>query len=253
MKTIIISDLHHRIDWIEPYLATQKFDQVVFLGDYFDDYGDNPKITEKTALWLKKQLYRENFIFLMGNHDLAYRFPKNWFCSCPGFTEEKSEMISSILNDSDWQQIYYFYFDQGWVFSHAGFDPRNAKLETLSVQEFLTQHEMANFAGTIGVNHPYFRASATRGGRYPTGGILWQDWRELLPYPGLHQIVGHTQGKAPRKRHQTPNGSVIESILDSGDQIKWSDDFLYQAVCLDTDNHHVGVLENQTLTIERIK
>ncbi|MBU4076480.1 MAG: hypothetical protein KKD46_06750 [Euryarchaeota archaeon] len=40
MRTVIISDLHNRVDWIESTLSILDFDKVVFLGDYFDDFDD---------------------------------------------------------------------------------------------------------------------------------------------------------------------------------------------------------------------
>ena len=37
MATIIISDLHNRVDWVEPALSSpllKPYDNVIFLGDY---------------------------------------------------------------------------------------------------------------------------------------------------------------------------------------------------------------------------
>ena len=49
MKTIIVSDIHNRVDWIEPTLSLLKYDNVIFIGDYFDDFGDTHKDAENTA------------------------------------------------------------------------------------------------------------------------------------------------------------------------------------------------------------
>lgn len=48
MRTVIISDLHNRVDWIESTLSILDFDKVVFLGDYFDDFDD----TVAGIIWL---------------------------------------------------------------------------------------------------------------------------------------------------------------------------------------------------------
>ena len=49
MRTLIIPDLHHRTDHADHWLATQRHDRVVFLGDYFDGFGDNVNDARRTA------------------------------------------------------------------------------------------------------------------------------------------------------------------------------------------------------------
>jgi metallophosphoesterase superfamily enzyme len=52
----------------------KKYDRVVFLGDYFDDFRDTPESGRATAEWLRTNVRDSRFTFLHGNHDLARMF-----------------------------------------------------------------------------------------------------------------------------------------------------------------------------------
>lgn len=52
MSTLIIADLHHYTENADRWLESQQFDRVIFLGDYFDDFGDNVNDARRTARWL---------------------------------------------------------------------------------------------------------------------------------------------------------------------------------------------------------
>jgi hypothetical protein len=53
MRTLIVPDIHNHIENADHWLSSQRFEQVVFLGDYFDNFGDNAGDSRKTALWLR--------------------------------------------------------------------------------------------------------------------------------------------------------------------------------------------------------
>src|ERR1035437_9205008 len=88
---LIIPDIHNNVGWVEEYLAKQKYDYVVFLGDYFDEFYDSVKDATEAAKWLKESLKKENRIHLWGNHDTSYFFPNLYECS--GYSKEKEEGI----------------------------------------------------------------------------------------------------------------------------------------------------------------
>ena len=50
-RTLVIPDVHNRIDRADWFLRELEsiVDRVVFLGDYFDDWGDGPIEAERTA------------------------------------------------------------------------------------------------------------------------------------------------------------------------------------------------------------
>jgi len=56
MKTIVIGDIHQRVDAVKSILkAETDYDEVVFLGDWFDSFYEPPKVAgmEETAEYLR--------------------------------------------------------------------------------------------------------------------------------------------------------------------------------------------------------
>jgi predicted phosphodiesterase len=51
MKTIVIPDIHQRVSSVRYILNTEtNYDEVVFLGDWFDSFYDPPKVSIKTII-----------------------------------------------------------------------------------------------------------------------------------------------------------------------------------------------------------
>ena len=123
MRTLIIPDLHHCTDHAEHWLAAQRHERVVFLGDYFDNYGDDVGDARRTAIWLRDRIEKTDDIFLLGNHDIPYMFPRDPQLFCPGFTAAKARGIGEILRPAHWQRFRLAHAEQGWLMSHAGFHP----------------------------------------------------------------------------------------------------------------------------------
>jgi predicted phosphodiesterase len=248
MKTIIISDLHNRFEWVEDALLSpllQPYDNVIFLGDYFDDYNDTPEMVANAATWLKYSIRKPNRIHLTGTHDLWYRFPHNRFITVSGNTEAKAYAIRSILTQEDWNKLYLYYYEQNYLMTHAGVHPyliseyvsrnrnifdkyivnNNLQLDSQNIINRIVGPATEDALDTIseGFADPWLNAGFARGGSQPVGGIIWLDWRyEFKPIPGLNQIVGHTELNIPDKKY-------IKSSINYD---------------LDTRNQHIGILEN---------
>lgn len=234
MTTLVISDIHNKIHWIEPALLVLKekydYDEVVFLGDYFDNFHDNHWVVMETARWLKESLTHSNRIHLLGNHDMPYRFPNNDSLGCPGWSPLKSKSVNSVMLLSDWEKTIPAYASNGWLFSHAGFSPQ---LCTHPVKGFLPADELVSSA-VKGIEllkanfpHPLF-LPGSRMGEPVMGGITWMDWDdEAEIYPGVKQLVGHTPDNCVRVKH-SPEGEMH---------------------CMDTHNKHLCVITNGQLEI----
>lgn len=75
---LVIPDVHLKFNILYPIIkdvtSQNKVDKHVFLGDYFDDWGQqlNNKLYEETCDYLKKLNAKYNCIFLLGNHDVPY-------------------------------------------------------------------------------------------------------------------------------------------------------------------------------------
>jgi len=162
MRTLIIPDIHHHSDHADHWLATQRHDRVVFLGDYFDDYHDNVNDARRTAMWLRERMKNADDIFLLGNHDVAYMFPRSADLYCPGFTQAKARGIGEILRPEHWKRLRLAHAEQGWLMSHAGFHP--AWLKEPTVERILRRCDRAMQKAKRRVVDPILGAGEDRGG-----------------------------------------------------------------------------------------
>ena len=81
MKTLIIPDIHQDLAGLKKIFKIEKlesFDEIIFLGDWFDSFHEPPKVSsfKDTCLFLRDLVWENEktgkMIFLVGNHDLAY-------------------------------------------------------------------------------------------------------------------------------------------------------------------------------------
>lgn len=205
MRTLIIPDLHHHTANAERWLKSQRSDRVIFLGDYFDDFGDNANDARLTAMWLRRRIEQSDDVFLLGNHDAAYLCPESAALYCPGFTQAKARAIHEVLRPEHWRRLRLATVEQGWLISHAGFHP--SWIADLTVDELLETCERALRNAAWGVVDPILGIGRDRSGLQAVGGPLWMDWGSLVPIPGIHQIVGHTPGAEVREKttHESKN------------------------------------------------
>lgn len=260
MRTLIISDIHQRIKQIDSILNNETFDRVVFLGDYFDDFNDTPQDSYRMALWLKKNLQDERFVFLFGNHDISY-FSVNRNAQCSGYTDNKDIAIWEILDTNDFDKFKFFWMQDGWLCSHAGlvdsFLPPVWKSEDLTHENIkkylLEQSELClKSLHETRETHWFFQAGDARRWR-PIGckgGILWCDFnQEFEPIKGLAQIFGHTpQNPYPvAVRGEIPLDVIkSEKILTS--KFHQKDDW---NIALDCHSRYYGVIQDGELEIKR--
>lgn len=235
MTTIVIPDIHNQVGWIEPALEFLKkkhnYDEVVFLGDYFDSFYDVAFNAQATAVWLKQSLTHSDRIHLLGNHDMPYMVPGNPSLWCPGFSRGKLNVIRSTLTNEDWEKFRGAYYSQGYLFSHAGFHP---DLITHPVNGIPTPENLVIQAAEGlkqvrgGVWHLLY-LPGRRMGELRNGGITWQDWDdEFKPVEGINQIVGHTPSRETYDRPKVDLSNLSQN---------W---------CLDRcgDNHFIGIIED---------
>jgi len=249
MKTIIISDLHNRVDWIEKTLASeslQLYDKIIFLGDYFDNYNDTKKASEKTALWLKHSLQQPNRVHLIGTHDLFYMYPHNEFLMVSGNSKSKAHVISKILRRDECDQLNMFCFEQNFLISHAGvhksliykyINDNNVIVNFTSDQDIINKvikpaTDKAKTYASKGMTDTWIDAGYSRRGSQPVGGIIWLDWnQEFEPIQHINQIVGHTQV-------ETPDMKCTQNSINFN---------------IDTKNKHIGIIEDNLFSVIETK
>lgn len=209
LKTIIVPDVHHNVIRLNSILQ-EEADNRVFLGDWFDDFGDHPSHAVATAKRLEQLMLDPTNKFLYGNHDVHYAFPLARATRCSGFTEEKLRALAPYAEGIR-GRFRLSVEVEGWRLSHAGFHPVYIGIDPDTSLDYL----MAD-PTHIPV---LFKAGQARGGDSKVGGCTWLDWNwEFKDTPGIKQIVGHTPGEQVRK--------------------------IGESYCLDTHLRHYGVIEN---------
>lgn len=201
MKTLIIGDLHLLgsvvLPLIDPVLCAEKVDQIVLLGDYFDQWGQsqNSNLYQQEINFLQhwievKRKRNIKIICLLGNHDVPYLTGRLRYYS------NKDLFISVAIEKFLFEVRTQLVFKAGdFLISHAGFARNNAP-EDWYFEPISAEHleEMEQLEYTVG---------SGRGGEGGFGSLLWADFTsELVPFfnPSFpKQIVGHTPVVCPSK------------------------------------------------------
>ena len=242
MRSIVISDLHQRFRWVEPYLASQSYDEVIFMGDYFDNHRDTPEDAAETARWLKESLAKPKRVHLMGNHDVWYGYGCG-YARCGDNTTENKEAIEKILSVDDWEQIGLCHFSQKFLLSHAGIHERwfSHPVHGVYVEYVKRICEMGRKNLLVGNPDPIFMAGRARGGGYGQrpGGITWLDFNhEFKPIEGVNQIVGHTS-------HSTPESDGVVKWMPNKERPRSTN------YCVDFHNKWITIIEDGVVTFEK--
>jgi hypothetical protein len=203
--TLIVSDIHHKWALAEKIITKVPHDEVIFVGDFFDDFNDTPEMVQETCDWFNGSVKKPNRIHLFGNHDQHYAFPYRTF-RCGGYEQWKHFIVQDSVSNDTWDKLkWYYILDDTWLISHAGLHRLNLpkNIYTLhkdrrgflkAIQEYLDAEILSGFrAIENNVPHWIFNAGRSRGGMQRVGGITWCDFeQEFSPIKGLHQIMGHT-------------------------------------------------------------
>lgn len=266
--TLIIPDLHHKWEKAEKIIAAVKHDDIVFLGDYFDDFNDTPDMVQDTADWLVGSVNKPNRVHLFGNHDIQYAFVYRKF-QCAGYAQWKYFSIYDTVESKIWDKVkFYHVLDNTWLLTHAGLH-KSFMLDSISklkndraaffkeLSEYL-DHEIRDGFRYIAEGHIkpcIFGAGHARFGSSPVGGVLWCDYNEEFgPVDGLNQIVGHTpQGKGFAK-WQIRNEKGEKRWVHDGQYLPTADEIknpnISTNVCLDVwKNLHYATWNGNELSV----
>lgn len=231
---LIISDVHHKTAKADRILKefSADYDKVIFLGDFQDDWNDDEKLAKKTAKWTKEKLEDPKNIFILSNHDQAYRWPYNDFLKCSGWTPQKSVAVNSVLTHEDWAKFKLFHYENGYYFTHAGLSPYifGHPINGFTPEIIEKQCQEALDKAEGGMCTWYLMAGQARGGLQDYGGCTWLDFdMEFVPVPNANQCCGHT----PR---QEPECKIGEN------SINW---------CIDCHLNYVGIIEGGKFRTEK--
>ena len=231
--TLIISDIHERVEWIEECIDKIQPTNVLFLGDYFDSYTSTIDSVYRTTNWLKNSMKKDNRVHMMGNHDLSYATLGRF--TCAGYNHYRNEWIES--SGISWAKMELWLMSEGVIFSHAGISKE--WLNHYPEYKRLINPIFGDLLSTV--KEDVFDCSDVRGGTDLTSGPLWCDYEEFVPLDNYKQIFGHTTFQRPQqpridqKRAPTP----LKLYND-----QWN------TIAMDTDNKHYAILSDGEITIE---
>lgn len=238
-RFLIIPDIHQHIQWAQNIIDTEtgNFDEIIFLGDFWDAKNKDAVGIKQTSEWIHKTVDKYRSHIVMGNHDANYysvyhyiqktqRNPKALPFYASGYTNNKAKKIAKYLNYDIIQQTKLVLFINNHLISHAGVLPHLLTIHPQHphpkerLQSFLAQTQQIREAFPF-VDSPIFQAGKARGGKEPKGGITWADWHEefenATPWP---QIVGHTYHDNQLQKensynldgHQTTYGILTDTL-----------------------------------------
>jgi hypothetical protein len=263
--TLIIPDIHHKVDEAEKIIKHVGADEIIFLGDYFDDFNDDAEMVNHTCDLLEASVEQPNRIHLFGNHDIHYAYTNREFV-CSGYEQWKYFIIHDHLNRKTWDKLKFYHFlDETFLLSHAGLHKSHVPANIIKLSENRKKFysEIENHLNTEIIkgfrNESWiFHAGHSRGGNQAIGGITWCDYdKEFYPVKGLNQILGHTPqgfGKA-RWCHADEKDRVTVRPVDL-----WTPDpktFKNTNISLNVDldvqgNMHWAVWNGSTLTFGNV-
>lgn len=225
-RAVVIPDVHNKWKKAESIVAAESPDRTIFLGDYFDDFGDTPADAAATTEWLAGSMADKSRVHLVGNHDL------NYMSSLPGLHCAGRDPIKGIAiakRGIDWPRLEPFCWlgtaggaaEDMWLCTHAGLSATFLE----SVRPGAAAPDVDGVLGAAridldrvddeGHRHVFLQAGAARGGLDETGGIVWCDYNlEFEDVPGLRQIFGHTRGGQVR-HGRGPGGKGEHYCIDT--------------------------------------
>lgn len=255
----MISDIHHKVAKADAIIAHEPHDQVIFLGDVFDDFGDVPEDAHRSATWLKASLDKPGHLHLAGNHDVSYAYSSNPFTRCSGWERPKDYITWQVMDRTAFDKLAFYLIQDGIMFSHAGLSAKLLKKQALGAIKTLdetmdwlrTEHPKARAQAENDGNHWMYGAGWSRGGRETYGGLTWCDFDLDFLATSFPQIVGHTPHPHPLFHLRQPNGSKVEVKRASETT---PEDLKTNWWALDLDSHldHYAVIDNGKLTVKEI-
>ena len=215
MKILVFPDIHQKTDLARKIFEklSPQVDKVVFLGDFFDSYGDTVYQAAMIAEFVKDIIHNPKVVCLFGNHDISYRF-NNGTSYCPGYSQQKSFAIRDRLSEAEWGRFKYFHQEDGVVYSHAGFCNKVLIKHDILWNNRNLQNVADETDASYRHNEPSFYTAVDyqRGGNSDFGGVLWCDWKYLSLNPAFSQVVGHTPQFYPKVRRLVKGTKIFEDV-----------------------------------------
>ncbi|MBI2966943.1 MAG: metallophosphoesterase [Bacteroidetes bacterium] len=206
IKTITIPDVHGETTWRHVIPLANRFDKIVFLGDYADSFyhRDDEILQNLLKIIDFRKKHSGKVVLLLGNHDLHYIEPGNLNIRSTGFRRSMAGDLEKLFSEN--KEMFRVAFQiRSYLWTHAGLSATYVaeRLMPLMVSNSSYRTFYENRSLDLMLNAIYDSPDRDvlndigrkRGGIHNRGGIFWADATETLsdPYPGWHQVVGHTK------------------------------------------------------------
>lgn len=188
MKTLVFGDTHGRRLW-QRITATEDFDRVIFIGDYFDSFDILPEEQMENFKDICQFAQSgKKVIMLIGNHDFHYMKEAGGE-TYSGYKSAYASSIGYLLGEA--RPLMQVCFEEdGILFSHAGLTKTWCKENGVDVTNI-----EASVNSLWATDPEKFRFSGwDETGDDKTQGPFWVRPRSLSYdlLDGYTQIVGHT-------------------------------------------------------------
>lgn len=211
MKVLFVGDIHNKLymlDDVENLDKKYKFDRIIFMGDYIDDWDTDNHDSLKTLdkIFNLKRNNNEKYTLLLGNHELSYLgYP------CSGHCFVLEDLVKQkLLENYDLLDLCteVKLDDKNYVCTHSGLNISYIKVALEEVDkdwrkalDIIKQKKLFEYLNNC---------SSQRGGRYPFSSCLWTDRQEHLLYLDNNyvyedtkcQIMGHSPVKTLTNYHE---------------------------------------------------
>ena len=189
MKTMVIGDIHGRVEIVEKALATEY--PLIFVGDYLDSWNRSVVDQIKSLELVLDAIKNNRAVGILGNHEMSYL---NRSCRCSGFSNATSIHIMSM----DLKPLVDYVYCEGFLISHAGVSQLMLDYNKITLEQYLKDKKFED-------------VGYSRGGWSPIGGLRWCDWSEFKPIESQPQIVGHTIQRSIQQKDNSYCIDVLES------------------------------------------
>lgn len=243
-RTLVVGDMHCKQKIVLPYVeeyvnSNTDVSNVVFLGDYVDDYN----VTDKFILeqlqyhveWYNHMKTNVNVVNLCGNHDWCYLVKDNVVASGHRYAIEND--VRNLLYELNLTMSCVV---GQFIVTHAGLTPEwTSSCEELKDNDVHSTCDVLNQM-FVDKDVRLNKCGRSRGGQ-GCSGPLWSDASELYNSP-YNQIVGHTPVSTPTiirgLPHSPKNSAVLlcDTLSSSSNGSPWG------------NGHIVLVDENSTVS-----
>lgn len=222
MKTIVIGDIHGRSIWKD--IVNQDYDQVVFLGDYFDTHEDispSEQINNFNQIMHFARKNPKKVVLLVGNHDFHYMPEAKERYS--GYDAEHADIIGQMLIAANLQGLLRLVHPVGrYLMSHAGVTltwcMNVVGSELYEISHPHAKEDLIRCMNDVFKHTPeklrFSYQDQSGFGEHPSQGPLWVRPNTLLEdaVQGFIHVVGHTMHEGIK---EYPDQAIFMDALGS--------------------------------------